>query len=266
MLVLYDNAGESFNPGADTTGSPVTRHVAHSGAILFLFDPTKDVDFRRRLTSADPQLKNADIRRQTVNLNEIAARIKNMTNLKPGQRHGKPLIVVVAKYDIWRDLLREPPETLPVYRDADGIRRLDRGALDSASLAVREMLREVCPDLIAAAESGWSFVRYLPASATGCSPIADPATGALGFRPADLRPVWAEVPLLLFMANQWEGGLLPVGTPDGREPPLRVSAKAAGRLLLADLPGHDAPLEVPADCAGMALVDPATGKRFLLAP
>jgi len=40
VLCLYDNAGEHFQPGQDTTSSPVTRHLAQSRAILFLFDPT----------------------------------------------------------------------------------------------------------------------------------------------------------------------------------------------------------------------------------
>jgi len=211
MLVLYDNAGESFNPGADTTGSPVTRHVAHSDAILFLFDPTKDIDFRRRLTGDDPQLKSADLRRQTVILSEISSRIKNLTNLKTNQRHDKPLIVTVAKYDIWRGLLRTPPEAPPIFKGNDGTWRLDVGMIDNVSQAVREMLKGICPDLVSTAESIWSSVRYVPTSATGCSPVQDPSTGALGFRPMDLHPIWADVPLLMFMADRWKGSMLPVG-------------------------------------------------------
>ena len=46
MLCLYDNAGEHFQPGQDTTSSPVTRHLAQSRAIIFLFDPTQDPRFR----------------------------------------------------------------------------------------------------------------------------------------------------------------------------------------------------------------------------
>ncbi len=46
MLCLYDNAGEHFQPGQDTASSPVTRHLARSRAVLFLFDPTQDPRFR----------------------------------------------------------------------------------------------------------------------------------------------------------------------------------------------------------------------------
>src|SRR5208282_1339671 len=53
MLCLYDNAGEHFQPGQDTASSPVTRHLAHSRAILFLFDPTQDKRLRAVCRSND---------------------------------------------------------------------------------------------------------------------------------------------------------------------------------------------------------------------
>ena len=39
LLVLYDNAGEHFLPGADQATRPVTRHLGRSEAIVFA--PTK---------------------------------------------------------------------------------------------------------------------------------------------------------------------------------------------------------------------------------
>ena len=53
MLCLYDNAGEHFQPGQDTATSPVTRHLARSRAILFLFDPTQDPRFRAVCRGSD---------------------------------------------------------------------------------------------------------------------------------------------------------------------------------------------------------------------
>src|SRR5579875_1968147 len=52
MLCLYDNAGEHFQPGQDTASSPVTRHLARSRAVLFLFDPTQDPRFRTACRSS----------------------------------------------------------------------------------------------------------------------------------------------------------------------------------------------------------------------
>src|SRR5262249_7615733 len=53
ILCLYDNAGEHFHPGQDTTASPVTRHLAQSRAIIFLFDPTQDRRFRAVCRGSD---------------------------------------------------------------------------------------------------------------------------------------------------------------------------------------------------------------------
>ena len=49
LLCVYDNAGESFLPGADTVASPVTRHLGLAESWLFCFDPTQDPRLRREL-------------------------------------------------------------------------------------------------------------------------------------------------------------------------------------------------------------------------
>ncbi len=75
MLCLYDNAGEHFQPGQDTTSSPVTRHLAHSRAILFLFDPTQDKRFRAVCRSKDigpAGTRDNRLSRQETLLNESA--------------------------------------------------------------------------------------------------------------------------------------------------------------------------------------------------
>src|SRR5262249_37958593 len=46
-VCLYDNAGESFQPGKDSAANPVTRHMAQSRVLLFVFDPTQDSRFRK---------------------------------------------------------------------------------------------------------------------------------------------------------------------------------------------------------------------------
>src|SRR5262249_43823935 len=89
-LCLYDNAGESFLPGSDKATSPVTRHLALSQALYFLFDPTQDPRFREacRGKSADPQMQIRTSRlaregplRQDVVLQEAAARVRRYAGL-----------------------------------------------------------------------------------------------------------------------------------------------------------------------------------------
>src|SRR5262249_37553303 len=38
VLCLYDNAGEHFQPGQDSSRQPTTRHLACSHALMFLYD------------------------------------------------------------------------------------------------------------------------------------------------------------------------------------------------------------------------------------
>jgi len=56
-LCLYDNAGESFEPGAENEDNPVTRHMAKADTLLFVYDPTQETAFRRACAekSSDPQ-------------------------------------------------------------------------------------------------------------------------------------------------------------------------------------------------------------------
>lgn len=218
VLCLYDNAGESFLPGSDSASSPVTRHIALSRALMFLFDPTQDMRFRKLCTGKtdDPQMKERSERfareravRQDTVLAEAAQRVRRFTGLAQNQKHSRPLIVVVTKCDAWASLLNM--DQLPMAWDskpgaAISAMRLD--VVEQISRKVRALLWQVSPEIVSVAEDFASQVLYVPVSATGRGPERDPQTGALGFRPRDVNPVWAEVPLLYAM-SRWMQGLVP---------------------------------------------------------
>jgi hypothetical protein len=104
-IVLYDNAGEHFLPGADSSLAPTT-HLARAKYLLFIFDPTKDPRFRSLVRSKDPQVQpGARLQRQDVILNEAANRIRRYLGIRQDQRVDKRLILVVSKMDVWADLL-----------------------------------------------------------------------------------------------------------------------------------------------------------------
>ena len=63
------------------------------------------------------------------------------------------------------------------------------------------MLRELTPEIVAAAEGFAQDLHFLPVSAIGRSPEVDPMTGALGVRPRDMRPYWVEVPMLYALSR-----------------------------------------------------------------
>jgi hypothetical protein len=228
-LCLYDNAGEHFLPGADTATAPVTRHLAMSRVLFYLFDPTQDPRFRAacQANTSDPQMHDRarTIRQETVLL-EAADRIRRHAGLGQNAKHARPLVVVVTKFDAWSSLLDESTALPDPWRRLSGRARhaLDTAAVEAVSDRVRELLWSLTPELVSAAENFAQEVIYIPVSATGRSPELDPQTGMLGLRPRDLRPMWVETPLLYAMCR-WMKGVIPrwKGNPArDSDPALRV--------------------------------------------
>jgi len=215
ILCLYDNAGESFLPGSDTVTSPVTRHLAHSQAILFCFDPTQDPRFRQACKGKtdDYQISNAPVtaRQETV-LHELVHRVRHHTGLKQTERTRRPLIVVVTKYDAWWPLHNY--ERLPIpWRDVRNgkLACLDMDLISKVSLATKDLLSQVTPDLVTTAEEFSDQTWFIPVSATGCSPelkgVVD-GKEQWAVRPSRINPMWCEVPFLTAIAGV-TGGLVP---------------------------------------------------------
>jgi hypothetical protein len=212
-ICLYDNAGEHFLPGQDTASVPVTRHLALSRVLFFLFDPTQDPRFRHACEgkSQDPQmLDRARTSRQESVLLEAAERIRRYTGLAQNAKHQRPLVVVVTKFDAWSSLLDGPELNDPwIPTSFPDLCAMEVNRVDTISARLRTLLKSLTPELVSAAEGFAEQVIYIPVSAIGRSPEVDPKTGLLGIRPEDLRPMWVEVPLLYAMAR-WMEGIIPI--------------------------------------------------------
>jgi len=213
VLCLYDNAGESFLPGKDTGQNMVTRHLARSSALMFLFDPTQDTRFRAacRGFSTDPQILEEPVTsRQETILHELAHRVRKHSGLGQNERHKKPLIVVLTKFDAWSDLVEEVPFGLPLrhHTATEDWAALDVHLVESVSQKLRDLMWKFSPELVAAAESFSERVLFVPASSFGQVPQKDEQTGAVGISPDRIDPVWCEVPILWTLANC--DGLIPV--------------------------------------------------------
>ena len=222
-LVFYDNAGEHFKPGISLEDSPGALHVTASTALLFLFDPSTHPAFRRRLArKRDPQLRSTAIEEQDVILAEMGVRIKKTRNLASHERIQTPLALIVGKFDLWRDLLPEGAISLP-----ESNRPLAIEELESNSRATRQLLLELCPTLVANAESISHNVRYFPVSSLGHSPKEipeGPLAGKIAPNPKRLQPLLATSPVI------WALGL----TPKNRTPNRETDATAnSQRHLLA---------------------------------
>jgi hypothetical protein len=219
LLCLYDNAGESFEPGKDDVSAPVTRHLAQAQVLMFCFDPTQDPRLRKecQARTSDPQVVTAlETRRQEAVFHELVDRVRRHAGLHQNQKYSRPLIIIVTKFDVWWPLIGEKALPSP-WTDAtrSSISALDVPLIDAVSQKVRAMLWQFSPEMVSAAEAFSDHVYYIPVSATGCSPEIDPESKKiLGIRPRDIDPIWAEVPLLLTLAR-WGGGMIPFKTAQG---------------------------------------------------
>lgn len=236
-ICLYDNAGESFLPGQDTATNPVTRHLAHSQALFFLFDPSQDVRFRSACKgkTSDPQMveraersgRERPVRQETILL-EAGQRVRRYAGLSQNTKHSRPLIIVVTKYDCWSFLLDGQKLQSPWAENTTvSISAMRLETVESMSQKVRALLWKLTPELVSAAETFAEHVIYIPVSATGCSPEQDPQTGALGMRPRNIQPQWVEVPMMYAIAR-WSKGVIPYCKPpaapaQGGDAPRRAS-------------------------------------------
>ncbi|WP_146412412.1 hypothetical protein [Crateriforma conspicua] len=215
VMCVYDNAGESFLPGADKTTSPVTRHLALSSCLFFCFDPTQDPRFRQACEgkSDDPQMasrvarldREASVRQDTVLL-EAIQRVRRHAGLREDELHQRPLVIVVTKWDSWQKLLPDLPTDEPyVNVPGEKVMALDRARVRLISDRVGELLSKICPEIVAAAEGFAKDLTFIPVSATGRSPELDQNTGTLGIRPRDMAPYWVEVPVIHALHNAANG-------------------------------------------------------------
>lgn len=227
LIVMYDNAGEDFLPGADSGATPVVQHLAKSHIIFMFFDPTQDPRFRDECDSDDPQLTgrgpsgqkvaSVTIRQETL-LQEAGVKVRRYMGISTNKRIDKPLIVIVSKFDIWANMLNISMDEEP-YRPGDGSRpmSMDVDRVDRISNKIRDVMRRLCPEFVATAENLSSTVRYIPTSALGTSPEVTEHDGRymLGIRPRDVRPRWVTVPLLYCLCK-WARGLIEPAATNGR--------------------------------------------------
>ncbi len=262
-LVLYDNAGEHFQSGRDSAADPGTRHLVKSEGMFFVFDPTRNVEFRKMCDSDDPQMEDGSpVERQEPLLTEALQRIERHSG-NAQQDLSRPFVVVVSKFDVWREQLdSELPDP---WKETDNFPTavLHRPNLRAISLAVREMLLNVTPELVATAESFSSRVLYLPTSALGHSPTLDESRDdSLLVRPDDIDPTLAEVPLL-YMLGLF--GMIPlVKGRKNSSMSVAEDLRRSGSGLSVKVPGEDHRITVPRTYAGGPVRCPESQKWFWL--
>lgn len=206
-VVFYDNAGEHFQPGQDSSNSPGAQHIASSDAIFFLFDPTINPDFRRSISgSEDPQFKSQVSDQQDIILAETEVRIKKLLGLGRREKVQTPLAIIIGKCDSWIDKIGSENLKNPIVNGT-----LDVGAVEANSQLVRNLMEEHCPYVIANAERISSDVCYFAASAFGHTPVTfedDKGVSRIGPDPQKINPMYVEIPTL-WALSRVRPGLVP---------------------------------------------------------
>ncbi len=258
-LILYDNAGEHYQPGKDSSMDPGTRHLLCAEGLIFLFDPTKDPRFRKLVRSADIQLtRNELVQRQDVLLIEMMGRIRRHLGLATNARYSKPIIIAVSKADVLEGLLEL--ESLPWVGDpVTGRQVLDLQRIAEVSYLTRTLIAEHAPEIVSAVESFAEHVVYLPNSALGHSPSANGAS--LVVRPCDVKPRWVEVPLLYILSVL---GYVPTCARLPNDVAISESYRISGKSISLSFPSHAVTVSVPTFYSGFCLKCPKTGLRFMV--
>lgn len=195
----------------------MTAHLTRSKFLLFLFDPMQDMAFYREVERHSGKLESG-VRFQSaqyVVLNEAAKRVRQLLGGSPTALHNAPLLVLVSKWDVWKQLLPDISETEPIRSSTSGLHGLNVSAVEIVSDQIREMLKKHCPTIVQTAESFCREVRYIPVTSLGTSPRPDhERTDSRGMPaevivPRDISPRWVTVPFLYGM-GRFVSGLVPV--------------------------------------------------------
>jgi hypothetical protein len=226
VLCLYDNAGESFLPGKDTAANPVTRHMAQSRVLFFVFDPTQDSRFQLQSDGHRVVQESSRTFRQEPVLQEAAARIRRYAGIPQKQKHRRPLIVILTKFDEWSQLLGSAPPPPPwvavdVPRQSKPgqtrrVHALDPAAVERQSRHAREALLKLTPEIVTAAEGFADEVIFIPVSAIGWKTQWSESSKQLSIRPADTEPHWATVPFV-YALSRATPGLVPLITRKSKD-------------------------------------------------
>ncbi len=271
-IVLYDNAGESFDFMKDRDGRDrATQHLAECDAVVFAVDPLQDPDARSRLVSfsQDPQLtKKMVTHQQATILSEVIHRIRRYRDVPQEKRLDISLAVCVLKYDVWSPLMPHAQDAKHGMIDQSsieyfpnrGIAGLDVEEINNISLLVRGFVEDLNPELVALAEANFKMVRYFPVSALGRSP--EPSGKFLMIRPVDIQPFRVTHPML-WLFRQWRLIRRTKPRPDGyaKYPKAIIESRTEERIrILSPKTGKSITLDKQYE--GSSIIDPSSGEMI----
>jgi hypothetical protein len=216
LICLYDNAGENYLTAAKGVNTE-TQHLGKAQFLLFLFDPTQDQRFLKKLQGLKPGFKGPELMRQETVLIEAADRIRKLTGMGSTVKYERPLIVVVTKLDEWEGLIPNRDSSTVWAARKDGMYVVDLDLVERQSLEIKNLLLQTTPEVVTSAESFAQKVCYIGVSALGTSPEVLPPTHpkfnpakptARAIRPAGIQPRNVVLPFVYGLGNSLSG---PIG-------------------------------------------------------
>ncbi|MGL6196178.1 MAG: hypothetical protein ACRC2T_15285, partial [Thermoguttaceae bacterium] len=182
------------------------------------------------------QVRRSEVRQETV-FTEMITRIRDQARLSLNQKHTVPLIIVLTKFDAWKQLVDFSNYSVPWNSVQNSPLHVFNGQrVETHSQALRNILLDLIPDLVSTAETFAEKVTYIAVSATGGPPVVGPPMvdkngnpligqdgkpivdkygnplKQTGYYPGEIKPVWVEVPFLYaqIMADKYSVPLLKV--------------------------------------------------------
>ena len=263
-IVLYDNAGEHFEPGRDSAANLATVHLVHSDGIIFLYDPLKDIRLRQNCSPDDPQISQnmASVINQMTIFTEMTSRVHKYSNLKANEKFDKPLVVVIPKYDTWKESFPLDISKMDLFLYDENMQSyLNMDTICAVSFSLRDYLQRIAPELVGLAEGFSQDVYFVPVSALGRMPEFDASKSMIGIKPDHISPIWAEVPFLLLM---YLNGLLPGAYSADGSVSYVTQYKFTGNGLNFVFPETEERNTVPSFYCGKTVYCRETGKYYRL--
>lgn len=270
-IILYDNAGEHFQPGHESVNNLATNHLAFSDGIIFVYDPLRDAHMQMFCSKDDPQFQQ-EATNQLALFYEMAARVRKFSGLQASDKYHQPLIVAIAKFDVLKDSLGLQPKNDDYleYKEETLEYALNLQNITNMSFLLREKLLEIAPEFVSAAEGFSDTVYFVPISSFGCSPKkmenTDPENASesqqvLGIIPNEMKPFWTEVPFLLHL---YLHGLISATAPAPKDSEPLKHFKFTNDTIAFSFPGVRHRFELPRNYWGISLYCTENSKYYTL--
>lgn len=205
VLVLYDNAGEHFLPGAIAPFEQATRHLGVSSSIVLVLDPTHDprvygpLGGREHVAARGGGTQGSG--RADLVLLEVVNRVRRQRGLASSDPLPLRIVVALSKHDLWEPLAPELADLTRSLAGANPLRAPLGQDLAGIHRATGLFIERHMPELLGALRAVEPGFKIVPFSGLGAAPMRDAVTGGMSILPAQVAPTWAALPYVVALSE-----------------------------------------------------------------